>query len=186
MGLCVGIHRTFCETYDEEESFVRLESPNCFKYGQKFGLRSKLKRCTTMKMTNLNSRGYLVKKDNDEYVYEETVNLPDYNLRKQSWIDLTEQLKRKGIWSYTDGNDYRMYIASTNKVRMSSPTIIYSIMFFLGSVTRYNPYFFDTLMDEKEQWLISEFLNTQLKQFIYYLASAVVGKQVLQSRASHL
>lgn len=42
-------------------------------------------------------------------------------------------------------------------------------MFFLGSVTRYNPYFFDTLMDEKEQWLISEFLNTQPKQFLYEL-----------------
>ena len=52
---------------------------------------------------------------------------------------------------------------------MSPPTIIYVIMFFLGSVTRYNPYFFDTLMDEKEQWLISEFLNTQPKQFLYEL-----------------
>jgi hypothetical protein len=79
-----------------------------------------------------------------------------------------------------------MYLASSNKVRLSSPTIIYSIMFFLGSITRYNPYFFDTLMDAKEQWLISEFLNTQPKQFIYYLASAVVGKPVLQSRTSHL
>ena len=77
-------------------------------------------------------------------------------------------------------------MASSNKVRMSPPTIIYAIMFFLGSVTRYNPYFFDTLMDEKEQWLISEFLNTQPKQFLYYMASAVVGKPVYQSRTSHL
>ena len=69
---------------------------------------------------------------------------------------------------------------------MSSPTIIYAIMFFLGSVTRYNPYFFDTLMDAKEQWLISEFLNTQPKQFLYYMASAVVGKPVYQSRTAHL
>ena len=183
---CVGIHRTYCETYGGEESFVRLESPICYQHGIAFGLKSKLKRCTTKKMTDLTARGYNVRKEGDAFLIDEFINLPDYNLRKQSWIDLSVHLKGKGVWSYTDGNEYRMYVASSNKVRMSPPTIIYAIMFFLGSVTRYNPYFFDTLMDEKEQWLISEFLNTQPKQFLYYMASAVVGKPVYQSRTSHL
>lgn len=183
---CVGIHRTFCETYGGEESFVRLDNPICFQHGQNFGLKSTLRRCSTKKMADLNSRGYTVNKEGEDFVYKEVIVLPNYTIRKNDWITLSVQLKNKGIWSYTDGNDYRMYLASSNKVRLSSPTIIYSIMFFLGSITRYNPYFFDTLMDAKEQWLISEFLNTQPKQFIYYMASAVVGKPVLQSRTSHL
>ena len=183
---CVGIHRTYCETYGGEESFMRLVSPVCYQHGQAFGIRSELKRCTTKKMADLLSRGYNVKKEGDAFIIDEFIVLPDYNLRKEAWIDLSNHLKGKGIWSYTDGNEYRLYIASTNKVRMSSPTIIYAIMFFLGSVTRYNPYFFDTLMDAKEQWLISEFLNTQPKQFLYYMASAVVGKPVYQSRTANL
>lgn len=186
LGSCVGIHRTFCETYGGEESFIRLKKVICYQHGQVFGLKSELGRCSTKKMADLNTRGYMTRKTGDVFEYEETINLPDYNLRKQSWLDLAEQLKQKGLWSYTDGNDYRMYIASAPKVKMSSPTIIYAIMFFLGSITRYNPYFFDTLMDAKEQWLISEFLNTQPKQFIYYMASAIVGKPVFQSRTSQL
>lgn len=183
---CVGVHRTFCETYGGEESFVRLICSNCFQNGQVFGMKSELKSCTTKKMADLNTQGYSVSKVSDKFICEMTINLQSYNLRKQAWIDLANQLKSKGVWAYTDGNDYRMYISSTNKVKISSPSIIYAIMFFLGSVTRYNPYFFDTLMDAKEQWLISEFLNTQPKQFLYYMASSVVGKPVLQSSMSQL
>lgn len=183
---CVGIHRTYCETCGGEESFVRLTAPVCYQHRQTFGVKSELNRCTLKKMADLNGRGYAVLRENGVFIFEETLNLPDYTVRKQAWLDLSAQLKRKGLWAYTDGNEYRLYIASARKLMMSSPTIIYAIMFFLGSVTRYNPYFFDTLMDEKEQWLISEFLNTQPKQFLYFIASAIVGKPVLQSRASHL
>ena len=183
---CVGIHRTYCETYGGEESFVRLKCPICFKDGLIFGIKSELVRCTMQKMADLNAKGYSVRKEGDVFIYEESINIPDYTIRKQNWIDLSEKIKSKGIWSYTDGNEYRMYLASANKVRLSSPTLIYAIMFFLGSVTRYNPYFFETLMDEKDQWLISEFMQTQPKQFLYYMASAVVGKSVLVSRTSHL
>lgn len=186
LGSCVGIHRTYCETYGGEETFVRLQSMQCYQHGLVFGLKSELKRCTTKKMADLSARGYIVRKEGDVFINDESINLTDYTIKKINWLMLAHQLQTKGIWSYTDGNEYRMYVASSNKIMMSSPTIIYAIMFFLGSVTRYNPYFFDTLMDAKEQWLISEFLNTQPKQFLYYMASAVVGKPVFQSRTSHL
>lgn len=186
LAACVGIHRTFCETYGGDESFIRLGSLECYQHGLKFGIKSELVRCTTKKMVDLIARGYSVNKVGTTFSLDEAINLPDYTIRKQSWLDLSDFLKQKGLWSYTDGNEYRLYVASSSKVKLSSPTIIYTIMFFLGSVTRYNPYFFDTLMDEKEQWLISEFLNTQPKQFLYYMASAIVGKPVLRSKTMHL
>lgn len=183
---CVGIHRTFCETSREEETFVRLEGLCCEKRGQSLILTSRLRHCTTKKMADLNTMRYAVRQEGDAYLYEETYNMPDYTLRKQQWLDFSNQIKDKGLWSYTDGHEYRMYIASSRKVKLSSPSIIYAIMFFLGSVTRYNPYFFDTLMDAKEQWLISEFLNTQPKQFLYFMSSAIVGKPIFQSRTQYL
>lgn len=42
------------------------------------------------------------------------------------------------------------------------------------------------LMDEKEQWLISEFLNTQPSQFLYYLISYMVGKPIYRSQTAML
>lgn len=186
LGSCVGVHRTYCETYGVDESFFRLADSSCFQHGLEFGLMSEVRHCTTNKMGDLIARGYDVRKDGDKYVFKESINLPDYTIRKQAWLDLSDQFKGKGVWSYTDGGEYRMYIASSRRVEMSSPTIIYAIMFFLGSITRYNPYFFDTLMNEKEQWLISEFLKTQPKQFLYFMTSAIVGKPVFQSRTSNL
>ena len=53
-----------------------------------------------------------------------------------------------------------MYLPLTQKVVLSSTSVFYAVMFFLGYVTRYNPDFFDPLMDDKEQWLISEFLKS--------------------------
>lgn len=186
LGSCVGIHRTFCETYDCDETFIRLNNIKCTQLGQVLYFVAELNRCTLKKMTDLTTMGYNVERDGEKFSVKEIYNMPDYTLRKQTWVDFSSLLKQKGLWSYTDGDEYRMFVSSSQKLMLSSSSIIYSIMFFLGSVTRYNPYFFDTLMDAKEQWLISEFLNTQPKQFLYYLVSTIVGKPVYQSRAINL
>lgn len=114
------------------------------------------------------------------------MQLSGYHIIKNDWFKLSSILLSKGLRAYTDGNDYRMYLPLSSKVQLSSTSVIYAVMFFLGSVTRYNPYFFDSLMNEKEQWLISEFLNTQPGQFLYYLISYMVGKPIYHSRIASL
>ena len=58
------------------------------------------------------------------------------------------------------------------------------VMFYLGSITRYHPYMFDKIFSDKEQWLMSEFLHTQPKQFLYLATSRVLGQNVLKAYAS--
>jgi hypothetical protein len=48
-------------------------------------------------------------------------------------------------------------------------------MFYLGSTTRYHPYLFDEIFSQSDQWLISEFLDNQPKQFLYLSISKALG-----------
>ena len=184
LASCIGIHRTYCETYDESESFVRLLEPKCEKDGMNLTFIATVKKCDSP--IAMRAMGHNVVLEEGQYVYRKSITMPAYNIRKQDWLDLASALARSGLRSYTDGDNYRLYIPLKPKVSISSSSIIYSVMFFLGSVTRYHPYFFDSLMDEKEQWLISEFLNTQPSQFLYYLISSMVGKPVFRSRTALL
>lgn len=186
LASCIGIHRTFCETYDEKESFMRLLNPHCVKEGHTLAFVATLKNCDTGTKNILVAKGFDIRKVEKCYEFHQELTLPNYNIRKQSWYDLASTLLSKGLRAYTDGNEYRMYLPLSSKVQLSSTSVIYAVMFFLGSVTRYNPYFFDSLMNEKEQWLISEFLNTQPAQFLYYLISYMVGKPVYHSRIATL
>lgn len=186
LASCIGIHRTFCETYDMPESFVRLLNPRCVREGRTLEFIATLKKCDAAMMGALVAAGYDIQDRGDYFEYHQRIVMPGYNIRMQDWYDLSSSLLSKGLRAYTDGNEYRMYLPLSPKVAISSTSVIYAIMFFLGSVTRYNPYFFDSLMDEKEQWLISEFLNTQPSQLLYYLISYMVGKPIYRSRTASI
>lgn len=186
LASCIGIHRTFCETYDMPESFVRLLKPHCVREGRALEFIANLKKCDAAMMGALVAAGYDIQDMGGYFEYHQRIAMPGYSIRRQDWYDLSSSLLSKGLRAYTDGNEYRMYLPLSPKVAISSTSVIYAIMFFLGSVTRYNPYFFDSLMDEKEQWLISEFLNTQPSQFLYYLISYMVGKPIYRSRTASI
>ena len=182
LSSCVGIHRTYCETYSEPETFVRLLDPKCYREGKKFIFESLLKGCDAGISAQLTAQGYNIVQRGNDFFYRENALLQGYHINFADWVNMSDRILRKRIWSYTDGSEYRMYVSCTPKERLSSLSVIYDIMFFLGSITRYHPYFFDSLMNEKEQWLISEFLTTQPQQFLYYLISSIVCKPILRSR----
>lgn len=110
----------------------------------------------------------------------------NYRVSNNDLSNLSKQIRNEGIWYFLGSNGYTMYLSkSENKnYRYSQESIIYMVMFFLGSITRYSPYLFDTLFSDKEQWLISEFLTTQPKQFLYLLTSHILGQSVLKAYSS--
>lgn len=135
------------------------------------------------------SKGYNIIKmridGKNRYFYQESHMMLNYNIAKTDWQSLAFRVMQKGIWSYTDGNEYRFYI-SKDAIQWSSPSIIYSIMFFFGSISRYHPYFFENILNAKEQWLISKFMRTQPMQFLYYVTSKVVGNNIYKSQTDSL
>lgn len=191
LASCVGVHRTYSETFNQKETFYRLENIQSIKRTAKtITYESNVKGIDDVVMASLiSSRNYNISKKEEDgkklYVFKEEYNMADYNVALIRWRTLANQIRQKGIWSYTDGNQFRLYI-SKDAVSLSSPSIIYCLMFFLGSVTRYHPYFFESILNAKEQWLVSEFLRTQPMQFMYMVTSQMVGNYIYKSRTYNI
>ena len=107
-----------------------------------------------------------------------------YQPKRADYANLSTQIKNKGIWYFIGNSGYTMYLSTYPYNRFSQESIIYMMMFYLGSITRYHPYMFDKIFSDKEQWLMSEFLGTQPKQFLYLATANVLGQSVLKAYAS--
>ncbi|WP_162558374.1 YaaC family protein [Proteus genomosp. 6] len=101
------------------------------------------------------------------------------------YYNLSKEIRKDGVWYYIGSNGYTIYISKCMdpSFRYSQESIIYMMMFYLGSITRYRPHLFDSLFSNKEQWLISEFLKTQPKQYLYLLTAQILGQQVIKAYA---
>lgn len=183
LASCIGVHRTYCETFNEKESFYRLLNiKEIEKNGVKIAYVSPIRNIDANLCATLTRRGYnIISNVDGTSDLKVEYSMPNYNIGFQSWKNLATSVLSNGIWSYTDGNEYKLYISDKAEY-FSSASIIYCIMFFLGSITRYHPYFFDNLLSAKEQWLIDEFLHTQPLQFMYMVTSKVVGNYVYHTR----
>ena len=154
----------------------------CFSQRNKLHLKALVNDCDDQAMMDLNARGYNVTKVGDKYyVQAETYVRTTPSPTIAEWHLLSKKMRNQGLWSYTDGIEYKLYISSTAQ-KMSSPAIIYHAMFFFGSITRYHPDLFDSILTAKEFWLVSEFLKTQPQQFLYYMLSYINGTEVLFSK----
>jgi hypothetical protein len=64
------------------------------------------------------------------------------------------------------------------RARMPQMLSVYLLMFFLGSVTRYSPGYFEDLLDSKYGPLFQTFVSESPMQFLYLMASDILGCEV--------
>lgn len=60
-----------------------------------------------------------------------------------------------------------------------SLTLIYGVMHWLSELVRYSPDVFDKVMNSRQNWLIQEFVNMALPQFIDEISSEITGADIL-------
>lgn len=199
---CIGIHRTVSETFKVQESFVRLESNIIEKEGRNIANKAIIN-CTANDRLLLISAGYNIEQIDQNWIWKEDYIMPSQNLSRNIFYSFSKYLLSKGLWTYTTGDEYRLYINSNHLIKngnvyklspfnvalpniqqliLSSATTIYYLMFFFGSITRYHPYLFEKVLSEKEIWMVSEFLRTQPLQFMLLLTSRILGRPLYTSR----
>jgi hypothetical protein len=73
-----------------------------------------------------------------------------------------------------------IYCCPMNEQQARMPQIvsIYLLMFFLGSVTRYAPVYFEDLFESKYGPFFEAFISESPMQFLYLMASEIVGREV--------
>lgn len=187
---CIGIHRTYCETNNCKETYIKIGNLRLYKEGQRFYSEYEVLNCDAQIQADLIAAGYNIVSENDAdgnaiYYWKEDVFMSGTKPNKLDYFTLATKLRNKGIWYFTDGDKYRTFV-STAPIHISTESIIYSLMFFFGSITRYHPYMFDKLLSDQQMWLISEFLKTQPKQFLHTITSRTIESAILKPNTANL
>lgn len=68
---------------------------------------------------------------------------------------------------------------NTHIIDRHSLTLIYGVMHWLSELVRYSPDVFDKVMNSRQNWLIQEFINMALPQFIDEISSEITGANIL-------
>lgn len=184
LSQCVGIHRAYSEIYKTPETLFKLGRIMLYKKrGKILGIKSEVQ-CTASNVANLTALGYNIILEDNKYFWVEEIVKPSSAVTRADFYNLASILKSKGIWYYIGNSGYTYYISTNTISRYKPEIIIYNTMFYLGSITRYNPYLFDKMFSDKEQWMVSEFLTTQPKQFLYLATAKILGQSILKAYAS--
>jgi hypothetical protein len=94
------------------------------------------------------------------------------------------RVARKNIWETVKvDSPYRkhyIYCSPRNEriARLPQALSVYLLMFFLGSVTRYTPLYFDDLVESRYGPLVETFISESPMQFLYLMASEILGREV--------
>lgn len=180
---CVGVHRAYSEIYGQKETFFRLDCPKLEKCGLNMTFSAEVK-CSAGDLSSLIARGYTVTQVGGKFIYQCSIATAKQNKTRGDYFSLSQKLRNEGVWYFIGNDGYTHYLSSLAQNRFEPEVIVYLTIFYLGSITRYHPYMFDKLFSDKEQWLVSEFLSTQPKQFLYLATAKILGQQVLKAYAS--
>lgn len=72
---------------------------------------------------------------------------------------------------------YRYYLYP-DAAALRQPVSIYAVMFYLGSIVRYKPQRFASLIGNKYHWLIEEFLQVAPKQFVALVINEITDSEL--------
>jgi hypothetical protein len=78
---------------------------------------------------------------------------------------------------------YYAYMAPAAEQPFVLPQLasIYALSYYLGSITRYRPHHFDTIMDSEYEAFIDGFVNDQPGQFLYLMASEFAQQDIVKT-----
>jgi hypothetical protein len=121
----------------------------------------------------------------DDELWFETDSVPghrrglDIGIKRQA-----DALRRLGPACILTSRGYRFYLPEvTLSRRLPCLAASYASMFYLGSITRYKPHYFDKLLGGKYRWIVEEVMATEPMQFLYKLASQLAGVDVVRPYA---
>lgn len=176
---CIGVRRSYREINKTNAVFYRIRDIETYSQSRNLYFQAKIDDCDAALMGRLIAKGYHVIQSGNDFVLTESVSVKTTaNPTIAEKERLAKKLRNLGVWAYNDGKSYKLYISDEADI-MSSASVIYHIMFFFSSITRYHPDLFDEIISAKDSWVVGEFLKTQPIQFVYYVISRVAKAEVL-------
>lgn len=188
------IHRAFSTTYQCAELFVPIRD---VKFTVDIGIRKGWVQFQVDKRyANGNSLRYVPSRyekdvynsDDNRYImrskqrFKWDIHEKKMQERMEILGDYHRKLRKDIL--YVSGDEKLWYIKKeipNNKsiIQRNSITLIFAVMHWLSELVRYNPEKFDKLMDTKQNWIIHEFIETALYQYVDEISCEITGTDIM-------
>ena len=182
------IHRSFCLTYQaslNKELFIPISNPHYIKkYGTReawlqFELEEKYDNQHTLKkLPNKFIKDVVIKdkcvircKDRFQWGTHDTKSTNIQHL-------INYHRKIRKYFFYIFSNNDLWYIKRNDtegSINMCSLTLTFAAMHRLSEISRYQPMLLDAYLNSQNSWLVTEFIEKSLKQFIDEISSEISG-----------
>lgn len=188
------IHRTFSLSYSKFSELFIPVSDVCFDMQNVDDKKVHL----TFKLDQRYSSGLQRRFINNKFeqTYNDETDDVFYRYKKNFKWDIHDALanrlsnlvsyhkKVRPYFHYIVGNQMLWYLkkelpSNTHIIDRSSITLIYGVMHWLSELVRYNPMLFNKLMNSRQNWLIKEFLDLGLQQFIDEISAEIAGTNIM-------
>lgn len=188
------VHRTFSITYNElPELFIPIHNV-CFmrddstaKAWVQFVVDKRYAKATALKYLPSGYKRTAIADSNEVYIRKENARFKwdihsDKNTRLVN-LSAYHKKVRKDL-HYVRGDARLWYIKKdipTNNhiIKRNSLTLIFAVMHWMSELVRYNPEKFEKYMHSKQNWLLHEFIETALYQFVDEISCEITGQDIM-------
>ena len=92
--------------------------------------------------------------------------------------------KTRGYLFYIFGEAKLWYIkkevsGNDNLANMPSTVLIFAVFHWISELVRYNPKLFSKYLKSKQNWLLHEFINNALDQFVDEVGCEITGEDIM-------
>ena len=189
------IHRTFSITYSgSSELFVPIRNikfvreDTTSKAWVQFTVDSRYANGTTLRYLPHGYRkitfaddpnGFYVRKENARFTWDIHASMEE----RLKIISNYHNKVRKDLF-YIYGPSSLWYIKkdlpnNRHILKRSSITLIFAVMHWMSELVRYNPQRFERYMESKQNWLLHEFIDKALYQFVDEISCEITHQEIL-------
>lgn len=127
------------------------------------------------------SEEYFIRKDNNRFKWDIHGSIDD----RLAKLSRYHKKVRKDL-HYIRGDARLWYIkknipTNTHIINRNSLTLIFAVMHWMSELVRYNPEKFEKYMRSKQNWLLHEFIETALYQFVDEISCEITHQDIMSS-----
>ena len=191
------IHRTYSITYSgspelfipiRDVKFVREDTTS--KAWVQFSIDSRYANGNALRylpqgykktVVSKDPTGFYVRKENSRFTWDVHVDKEE----RFSKLSAYHKKVRKDLF-YIYGNSKLWYIKkdlpnNSHILKRNSLTLIFAVMHWMSELVRYNPQQFEKYMKTKQNWLLHEFIEKALYQFVDEISCEITHQEIMST-----
>jgi hypothetical protein len=186
------VHRAYCITFSKNEIFVPISKPVFVKKDSskkawlKFDVDGRYANTKSLKSLpnkferdNGVSDKYTIRVKNNRFNWDIH---EDIKVRKDALEKYSVNIRKYLYYIYGENKLWyvKKQISGNTELQFApSSVLIFAVFHWLSELVRYNPKLFNKYMESKQNWLIHEFIDNALDQFVDEIGCEITGEDIM-------